>query len=115
VAQVLVVDDDPDQITIRRTLIEHAGHQVRTASGPDQARQCFQEQEPDCVIMDLRLPRAEDGLALIRDLRTASPTVRLLVLSGFPADLRARPEANLVNRVLTKPCRSDQLLRLIAP
>ena len=113
-ARVLLVDDDGDQLEIRKLICVHHGYIVEAASSIEEAANSFQKDPPDCIVMDLRLPKAEDGLALIRGFR-ASPrfTGRILVLSGFPGDIRGTPEAALVDAVLTKPVRSDALLRLI--
>jgi CheY-like chemotaxis protein len=61
------------------------------------------------VILDLRLPSSEDGFALVREFRQASPGVRIIVLAGWSADLQGRPEQDLVDEVLAKPVRSERL------
>ena len=57
------------------------------------ARDKFRELAPDCVILDLRLPSPEDGLALVREFREAAPGVRIVVLAGWGADLDGQPRA----------------------
>ena len=52
--------------------------------------------------MDLRLPALEDGLQLIREAGPREATA-IVVLSGWPRDLEARPEAKWVNCVFVKP------------
>ena len=36
-ARVLVVDDDPEQLEIRRLLLERSGHEAWTAASADEA------------------------------------------------------------------------------
>jgi len=65
---VLIVDDDP---SIRQMLAEYLGsHGFRTAEAGDGAamRVAIEQELPDVVLLDLRLPR-EDGLSLARFLR----------------------------------------------
>jgi DNA-binding response OmpR family regulator len=112
-AKLLLVDDDPDQVEIRKLVLETAGHEVSTSASAAEAIRVFDQEMPALVLMDLRLPRTEDGLALIRDLRSRSSSVRILVLSGWTADLERLPENALVDRVLRKPVRSQHLLGLI--
>jgi len=112
-SRVLLVDDDPAGLDLRKLILERHGHFVTTASDINQARSTFISAPPECVLMDLRLPEPEDGLALIREFRAASPGVRIVVLSGWSADLDGQPEAALVDEVLTKPVRSELLLRAI--
>jgi len=65
------------------------------------------------VILDLRLPKPEDGLALIREFRAASDALNIVVLSGWCADLAGCEEGSLVNVTLSKPVRSEVLLNAI--
>jgi CheY-like chemotaxis protein len=108
-ARVLLVDDDAGGLEIRKMLLEREGHRVATASDAAAARDRFRETAPECVILDLRLPSPEDGLALVREFRQAGPDVRIIVLAGWSADLEGRPEQELVDEVLAKPVRSERL------
>jgi DNA-binding response OmpR family regulator len=113
-ARVLLVDDDAAALDLRKIILEREGHQVSMTSEPDSARALFAETHPDCVVMDLRLPEAEDGLALIREFRSAAADVRIIVLAGWPLDLEDTPEAPMVNLVLAKPIRTAQLVSALA-
>ena len=112
-ASVLLVDDDPGGLEIRKMLLERDGHRVFTAADARAARRQFQEHVPECVILDLRLPSPEDGLALVREFREATPGVRIVVLAGWGKDLEGRPEQDLVDEVLAKPVRSERLINAV--
>jgi DNA-binding response OmpR family regulator len=112
-ARVLLVDDDLDALEIRKRIFEHHGHQVIAAPTPVGARERFHAQSPDSVILDLRVPDLEDGLALIREFRAASRGVKIVVLAGWAADLDGRSESALVDVILAKPVRSEVLLDAI--
>jgi len=112
-ARVLLVDDDLGGLEIRKMLLERDGHRVSTAADAGSARDQFQESVPECVILDLRLPAPEDGLALVREFRHAAPGVRIVVLAGWGADLEGRPEQDLVDQVLAKPVRSERLISAV--
>jgi CheY-like chemotaxis protein len=113
-SRVLLVDDDPDQLEVRRMLFQQAGHEVYTAVDPETALEVFARAAPRLVITDLRLPRTEDGLALIQALRDRAPEVRIVVLSGWTADLDQLPTPGLVDAVFGKPARTGRLLALAA-
>lgn len=113
-ARLLLVDDDPAGLDLRKLILERQGHTVAVALNPIEARLSFTETRPDTIVLDLRLPEAADGLALIRDFRAIAPAVRIIVLSGWPLDLEDKPEANLVNQVLVKPVQTQRLLAAIA-
>lgn len=112
-SRVLLVDDDADALSIRKLIFENGGHQVVAAPTVSCAREEFRAEPPQSVILDLRLPETEDGLALIREFRAASREVNIVVLSGGCADLDGRAERALVDVVLSKPVRSEVLLRAI--
>ena len=112
--RVLVVDDDAAALALRKLILEREGYEVAAAADPASARVLFAETQPEIVILDLRLPEAADGLALIRDFRAASPTVRMIVLTGWPPDLEGTPEAAMVDQILTKPIRTVALLSALA-
>jgi len=57
------------------------------------------------------LPDPEDGLKLIRELRAGREHLKIIVLCGNSADIEGREEAAMVNAILTKPVRSEVLLR----
>ncbi len=109
-SRVLLVDDDTDTLELRKLIFENHGHEVSAASNAGDARKQFGAWPPHCVILDLRLPDVEDGLALIREFRAASRELRIVVLSGWRADLDGRSESALADVVLSKPVRSEALL-----
>jgi DNA-binding response OmpR family regulator len=106
--RVLVVDDDAAALEIRRLMLERRGHSVTLACTPTEARAGFVA-GCDVVVLDLRLPEVEDGLALIREFRGA----RVVVLCGNRGDLDGREEARMVATILEKPVRSEVLLAAI--
>jgi DNA-binding response OmpR family regulator len=112
-AKVLVVDDDPAGLDLRKLVLERRGHHVTTAQNIEEARSAFLASAPETIILDLRLPGPEDGLTLIREFRAAAPGVRIVVLSGDSAALDGRPEAQMVDEVLVKPVRSERILEAI--
>jgi CheY-like chemotaxis protein len=113
-ARVLLVDDDAAALDLRKVILEREGHRISMASDPETARTRFTETHPECVVLDLRLPEAKDGLELIREFRGAAPDVRLIVLAGWPLDLEGTPEAEMVNLVLAKPIRTATLVEALA-
>jgi DNA-binding response OmpR family regulator len=111
---LLLIDDDRDSLEIRRLIFERAGYDVRTASTPADARDAFLRHPQAAVLLDLRLPGIEDGLALIREFRTHAPGPRIVVLTGCVSDLHNRPEEAMIDAALEKPLRTEQLLRAVA-
>jgi two-component system response regulator RstA len=116
---VLLVDDNVQIMEFYGLVLEHAGHQVRVAETCARAVRLLLETDPEIVIMDLRVPEMEDGLGLIRRLKThlrgpGKPTLKVVVISGWIEDLTGTPERDFVDCVLAKPVRMELLLQSIA-
>jgi len=112
-ARIMLVDDDTDQLEIRRLLLETENHEVIAASGVQEAIQAFGDRAPDVAVVDVRVPRVEDGRTLIRELRSRSSSLRIVAISGLLDELLQAPERELVNDILQKPFTSAGFLRLI--
>jgi DNA-binding response OmpR family regulator len=112
--RLLLVDDDTAGLELRKLILEREGHQVSAAADVAAARLLFLETRPDSVVLDLRLPETEDGLALIREFRAAAPGMRIIVLSGWTPDLDGKPEARMVDELLAKPVSSARLVSVVA-
>lgn len=112
-ANLLLVDDDQDQLEIRRLALEQAGHRVAVAATPEEAVAAFRNDPSAVVLMDLHLPEIEHGRRLIHQIHEISPSARILVVSGWTHDFSGSPEAALVDQVIPKPVRSERLLNLL--
>jgi DNA-binding response OmpR family regulator len=82
VAEILVVDDDPDIRMLIRLTLESYGFSVREAGDGLQALDALQERAPDAMVLDVMMPRM-DGYGVLRAMRQhelASQT-KVLVLT----------------------------------
>lgn len=87
---ILVVDDDP---SIRQTLARElalAGYDTITAADGSEGKNIFEEQQPDLVITDLAMSRA-DGFAVVAAVRRidATPVIVLSVRGEEEDKVRA--------------------------
>jgi len=101
-ARVLLLEDDPDQIDLRRLLLESAGHRVDTAISSDDAM-AFVDRV-DVLVLDL-VPGYDALLASL------PANVRVIVLSG--RETVAPLVADRATCVLRKPCPTRVLLEAI--
>ncbi|TVP66076.1 MAG: hybrid sensor histidine kinase/response regulator [Leptolyngbya sp. LCM1.Bin17] len=79
---LLVDDDEVDRMAIGRAL-KQADLQVTITevTNAEKAREALGNQRYDCVFLDYRLPE-QDGLSLIRQLRSEGVAIPLIVLTG---------------------------------
>jgi CheY-like chemotaxis protein len=111
---ILLIEDDADQLAIRKLLFERLGYPVAIANSAAVALEEIREHRFGLAIMDLRLPTADEGKALIRVFRERAPGMRIIVLSGWIEDLEGSPEAALVDSLLRKPVRPKTLIATVA-
>jgi two-component system, response regulator RegA len=109
--KILLVDDDRDQLTIRCMLLSHHGFETLRASGVTDALRIAAAQQPDCAIVDVRLPTEEAGLALIRELKALVARITIFVLTGAdPGHLEHQPERKLIDELIAKGSPSKPLI-----
>jgi CheY-like chemotaxis protein len=113
-ARILVADDDLEQVTLRKELLEAGGHQVDVALCAQSTVMQMEEGLADLLIMDLRFPQSPDGLSLIRQMRQMGCSKPVIVLSGWPEDLYGQPEEAMVSQILVKPVPMHELLLTVA-
>ncbi|MFH1800129.1 MAG: response regulator [Candidatus Omnitrophota bacterium] len=66
---ILVIDDEDDVCQIIKEKLEPLGYTILTAPGGEEGFRKTVEEKPDCVLLDILIPRGEDGLTYLRTLR----------------------------------------------
>lgn len=81
--RLLIVDDEPDIVTVLKAILEECGYQIETASNGSQALQLLSTETFDVVLSDIRMPDL-DGQALYQRLREIKPALanRVIFVTG---------------------------------
>ena len=85
--KVLIVDDDQGQRAVLTALLEE-DYQISTADSGAALQRAFALEQPDVVLLDVKLPDA-DGLALLPQVKKRWPDTLVIVLTGAPNDNEA--------------------------
>jgi DNA-binding NtrC family response regulator len=111
-ANVLLVDDEPDFVAAATEMLQLHGHTVESAERLESARRLLGGAVPDVLLLDLMLPDG-NGLELLEELR-ASPVKRVVFITGHPGikSLIKNLSGPSVS-YLTKPIGSSELLRTV--
>src|SRR5437867_12225255 len=70
---IMVVDDNPDIITIVKTILEGRGYNVVSASSGPELLNMLTTQKPDLIILDIMMPEM-DGLEVLTRLKGKTET-----------------------------------------
>ena len=81
-AKILCIDDESAALSVRKRVLESAGHQVVTARSGGEGIQLFRSQPPDLVLLDYWMP-GMNGIVAARELRRIDASVPMIILSGL--------------------------------
>ena len=115
--KLLVVDDDPDILTLMEEALTFHGYHVSTASGGQEALDQVQASQPDLILLDLRMPGV-DGYEVIRRLKSEEATrpIPVIVITASPVD-KQRDKVRVLGmgaaQYITKPLSIESLIREI--
>ena len=114
--KIAIVDDES---IIRRGLTHNInwnelGYEViGTASDGEEGLELMQQQKPDIVISDIRMP-VLDGLEMVRKARQLRLPCKVILMSGYEEFRYAQCAINLkVEKYLLKPINNDDLIRVV--
>ena len=107
---ILVADDDR---TIRRNLVrllESEGYRTLEAADGDEALACIDAEDPDAVLLDLKMP-GRDGLDVLAELGPALADLPVIVVTAFGGSAAAIEAMRRgAYDYLTKPFDLDEVL-----
>lgn len=110
--KILIVEDDPNIVSILQTVLEMGGYQVLTSDRCRQGLLVFSSHMPDLVLLDLGLPDL-DGGEFIRRVRENS-SIPIIVLSARTDERDKVAALDLgANDYISKPFGNAELLARI--
>ncbi len=110
---VLIVEDEPLIRLVTAEILRDEGYEVVEAANADEALAILDTRGPvDLVFSDIRMPGSMDGCALARHVAASWPAVRIVLTSGYDAELYAAP-SRCAFPVVAKPYRPNAVLATI--
>lgn len=114
--RVLIVDDEPDIRLLIRINLLAAGYEVLEAGNGREAIDILEGEEPDLVLLDLRLPEL-DGWDVLEHLKERGVAERVPVVAisahASPTTKERAREVGFRSYV-SKPFTPDELLEVVA-
>jgi two-component system cell cycle response regulator DivK len=113
--RVLVVEDNPANMSLATFLLESAGYSVLSATDAEAGLTSAREEQPDLILMDIQLP-GMDGLAATMQLKgddatRAIPVIALTALAMKGDEERIRAAG--CDGYIAKPIRYKEFLGAI--
>jgi CheY-like chemotaxis protein len=115
-AKILIAEDERDIRELITFTLQIAGHQVVAASNGEEAWQAAGRENPDLILMDVRMPRMtgyEACRKIKADPQTVSIPVAFLSAKGQDGEVQTGLEAGAAEYIL-KPFEPAQLLERVA-
>lgn len=118
-ARVLLVEDDAEVRLVARRFLKDLGCGVTACASGEEALAWLQELQdkqellPACLLSDVALGAGMRGTELARQVQDAWPTIRILLTSGFSADL-LQGAADWSWPLLPKPYNRAELAEALA-
>jgi two-component system cell cycle response regulator DivK len=115
-ATVLIVEDNPANMTLATFLLKSAGHTVISATDAEAGLTMARAQQPDLILMDIQLP-GMDGLQATKLLKGDAATKNLPVIALTALAMKGDEErirAAGCDGYIAKPMRYQEFLATIA-
>jgi chemosensory pili system protein ChpA (sensor histidine kinase/response regulator) len=112
---VMVVDDSLTVRKITSRMLAREGYEFVTAKDGVDALQQLQDMKPDCILLDVEMPRM-DGFEFARNVRADDATrgIPIIMITSRTADKHRNHALEIgVNEYMGKPYQEDELLVLI--
>lgn len=109
----MLVDDDPDSLSVLKTILEDEGYTVDTATDLDEAIATVKIHKIDLAIIDFVIPGCRGDL-MAKVLRKVDDCLEIIFLSGYEGVYEAVDNLNFpVFEVFMKPENIGELLLTI--
>jgi CheY-like chemotaxis protein len=110
--RILVVDDDKGVRDAMAGVLSDLGYDVAAAADGDEALVLLQDSTVGLVLTDLNMP-GMDGLSLARRIKKDSSTPVVLITASDRRSVEPRLKDSVVDSVLFKPFRVEELMAVV--
>lgn len=92
--RVLLVDDEEEFVETLADRLEMRDLEASTAHNGEEALSVVEKEEPDVIVLDLKMPGI-DGIEVLRRVKKAYPHVEVIILTGHGSDKDEEAARNL--------------------
>jgi DNA-binding NtrC family response regulator len=111
--KVLLVDDEEDYVKTMAERMEMRDVTSRVALSGNEALQMVDDETPDVMVLDLRMPGI-DGMEALERVKKEHPNVQVVILTGHGSEQEEKEALRLgAYQYLQKPADTNQILSVI--
>ena len=113
--RIMIVDDEPDLITLVQVRLAASGYEVIAAHDGGEGLEKAQKEKPDLILLDVMMPGI-DGFEVLRKLKNSPQTISIpVIMLTAKGDRQSLSKAKDLGATdyITKPFNSEALLDLI--
>jgi DNA-binding response OmpR family regulator len=108
--KILVVDDDPQIITLLTDFLEDEGYSIDSSPDAEDALKKVENGHYDLVISDVRMP-GMDGFELLKEIKASFGKMKVIMMTGYTDDYDISDVLLLgADDYITKPFDIDRVL-----
>ena len=111
--RILVVDDELSICELLYEFLSQQGYQVITATNGEEAISKFEENRPNMIILDIKMP-GMSGIDVLRKIKEMDRDTGVIMLSAF-GDFNSIQEALQMgaNYYMQKPMELERLMKIL--
>jgi DNA-binding response OmpR family regulator len=115
-AKIAIIDDDPDILDASSLVLTSKGHEVITASNPDDGYKIVKEQNPNLIILDVMMNEPDDGFFLAQKFRKEKIKVPIIMYTSISKTTGmdfGKSDLVPVDEYVEKPISPDELIEKV--
>ena len=111
---ILVVEDEPELLSLASRFLTELGYRVITApNGAAALEAAARETDLDLVVTDVVMPGGMSGLDLASTIRSQRPETRVVFVSGYADKELTDKQPNATERIISKPYDRRELAKAV--
>ena len=112
--KILIVDDNKDMQFLLSNILREEGYEIFSAGNGNRAIEIVKRNEPDLVLLDIRLP-GMDGLQILEKVRKIDKDIIVIMITAF-GDVKSAVQAMKLGAhdYVTKPFDNEELTLIIS-
>ncbi len=115
-AKIAIIDDDPDILDASGLVLTSQGHEIVTATNPDDGYKIVMDNKPDLIILDVMMNEPDDGFFLAQKFRKEKIFTPIIMYTSVSKSIGMDFGVNEmvpVDEFVEKPISPEQLIEKV--